>query len=349
MLTSTFGLVLACRVRRRDLRRRVQPVQLRPTPHHRDCQPASRHVALREQRQRLREQLIQSGVLGAESARFIRLRRDSAATSSQTVRFETCGIFFMARSKLTPFASAYSLALSAVNFSAIAGSSRRPADTAWHRVVAPRGARFPPSAVGPAWTGGVQRRVCDLGRALRRFPVRSFTSLTCPPRNKSVELKRTPLTCQGERCHLVAFWPVKSSHRLDRHIDVSGLDLERVDAAPLLLAAMRWCQTRRTDRRRRPCDCGWLAACTRRASGPSGRFQISWGCRSPRGSRLYGRPSSGLAALLDGVPARLVSPVVVPSADHDVPLVPDDERAPDEAAGVEPAAATGRPRLLIQT
>ena len=57
------GRVLACRVRRCDLRRRVQTVQLRPTPHHRDCQPASRHVALREQRQRLREHLIQPGVL----------------------------------------------------------------------------------------------------------------------------------------------------------------------------------------------------------------------------------------------------------------------------------------------
>ena len=33
----------------------------------------------------------------------------------------------------------------------------------------------------------------------------------------------------------------------------------------------------------------------------------------------------GLRALLDGVPARLVPPVVVATADHDVPLVPDNE------------------------
>ena len=43
----------------------------------------------------------------------------SAVTSSQAVLVETCWIFFMARSMLMPFASAYACARSSVSFSAM--------------------------------------------------------------------------------------------------------------------------------------------------------------------------------------------------------------------------------------
>ena len=52
--------------------------------------------------------------------------------------------------------------------------------------------------------------------------------------------------------------------------------------------------------------------------------------------RTLAELKDALRAIPDGIPTRLVSPVVVTAARHDVPLVQDDERAPDEAAGVEP-------------
>ena len=57
-IAPVSGRMLACRVRRRDLRGRVQTVQLRTAPHDRECQPASRNTPLRVQRQRLRVQLV---------------------------------------------------------------------------------------------------------------------------------------------------------------------------------------------------------------------------------------------------------------------------------------------------
>ena len=113
---------------------------------------------------------------------------------------------------------------------------------------------------------------------------------------------------------------------LDRHVDVSGLDLDGVDAAPLLLASY--------DRSARP-DEGVINVTPVVVDGPL--HTLNWLLGRVAGFRFPGvvdlpegrgfpvaRPV-GLRAFLDGVPARLVPPVVVPSADHDVPLVPDDE------------------------
>ena len=91
---SGVGRVLPGGIRGRDLRGRVNAVQLRTPPHDQHRQSPSRHAALREQRQRLREQLVEARIL--ERLRSLRCtsvsrRRSSisAVTSSQAVLLET--------------------------------------------------------------------------------------------------------------------------------------------------------------------------------------------------------------------------------------------------------------------
>ena len=123
----------------------------------------------------------------------------------------------------------------------------------------------------------------------------------------------------------------------DRHVDVGGVDLDPVDPAPLLFS----CYDRGARPDERVVDVtpvivdsplhtfDWLLG---RVAG----FRFPGIVDLPEGRGFTVALPVGLRALLDGVPARLVPPVVVPAADHDVPLVPDDKRPSDEAAGVEP-------------
>ena len=57
-------------------------------------------------------------------------------------------------------------------------------------------------------------------------------------------------------------------------------------------------------------------------------FRFPVGCLSPRVVEAFRSPAQwACAPFLTAYQARLVSPVVVATADHDVPLIPDDERA----------------------
>ena len=146
------------------------------------------------------------------------------------------------------------------------------------------------------------------------------------------------------RCHLYCLLASKVFPPLDRHIDVGRRDLEREDAPPLLLAGDE-CGARPGEG---IVDVAFVImdGSLHALNGLLGRvagFRFPGVVNLPEGRGFPSALPVGFRALFDSVPARLVSPVVVPAADHDVPLIPDDERASDESAGVETA---GRHRKI---
>ena len=136
------------------------------------------------------------------------------------------------------------------------------------------------------------------------------------------------------------FLPGEVFPPLDRHIDVGWVDLDGVDAAPLLLASNE-CGARPDER---IVDVALVVV-----DGPLhalDRLLAEWpvsdflGLSISQTVEAFQSPFQlACVALLDGVPAWLVPPVVVPTTDHDVPLVPDNKSARSEATYLQPSGS----------